>query len=210
MDAHFGRTARYTRGCHRSRHRRGEHRPGAGDAGEPRSEQPPAHQDAQDPGAGEAADGGGRGRHHLPEARRGGGDGRCGRRRRYPAHLQRAGRGQDRAARRADPAPQAHGGRARQRGGGARAIRGRQASRRRHPLPDRVRHRLRPQWRAEPASGARPRARDDAAAEHALRGPDDVSDRQARTAARGSNARCNCSTARAFRCRSCRAAARPR
>ena len=182
----------------------------AGHAREPRPRQPPAHQDAQDSGAGEAADGRRRGRHHLPEARRGRGDGRRRRRRRHPAHLQRAGRGQDRAARRADPAAQAHGGGARQRGGGARALGSRQAPRRRYPLPDRVRHRLRPQRRAEPAGRARPRARRDEAAEHAVRRADDVPDREARAApvarARAATAR----TAPASRCRSSPAAARPR
>ena len=59
----------------------------------------------------------------------------------------------------ADPPAEAHGGGARQRGGGARALGSRQAPRRRYPLPDRVRHRLRPQRRAEPAGRARPRAR---------------------------------------------------
>ena len=135
------------------------------------------------PALAQDADGGRRGRHHLPEARRGRGHGGCRRRRRHPAHLQRAGRGQDRAAGRADPAPQAHGGGARQRGGGARAVGGRQAPRRRYPLPDRMRHRLRPQRRAEPAGRARSRARDDAHAEHAVRGADDLPDRQARAAA---------------------------
>ena len=94
--------------------------------------------------------------------------------------------------------------------GGARTVGGRQAPRRRHPLPDRVRHGLRPQRRAEPAGGARFRARRDAAAEHAVRRPDDLPDRQARAAALARTRARSCSTAPASRCRSCRAAARPR
>ena len=105
---------------------------------------------------------------------------------------------------------EAHGGRARQRGGGARALRSRQAPRRRHPLPDRVRHRLRPQRRAEPAGRARPRARGDAAAEHAVRRADDLPDRQARAAPVARTRAAAARTAPASRCRSSPAAARPR
>src|SRR5437763_8038332 len=48
----------YARGCHRPRHRRGEHQAGAGHAREPWPQQSSAHQDAQNSGTGEAADGG--------------------------------------------------------------------------------------------------------------------------------------------------------
>ena len=54
----------------------------------------------------------------------------------------------------------------------------RQASRRRYPFPDRMRHRLRAQWRAGPAGRARSRARDDAHAEHAIRRADDLPDQK--------------------------------
>ena len=50
---------------------------------------------------------------------------------------------------------EAHGGGARQRGGGTRAVGSRQAPRRRHPFPDRMRHRLRA---ATACRGRRPRS----------------------------------------------------
>ena len=63
-----------------------------------RPRQPPAHQDPQDPGDRQDADGGRRGRPHLPEARRGGGLHRRRRLRRYPPHLQHHRRAEDRPA----------------------------------------------------------------------------------------------------------------
>ena len=161
----------------------------------------------QDPGARQDADAGRRHRHHLPEAGRGRGVRRCRRRRRRAADLQHRRLAQDRAA---DPAQQAHqeaDRRVRQRGGGARHLRGGEAARRHRALPGRVRHRLRPQRRAVAAGGVRPRAHRDEAAGPAVRGPDELPQRpqDRRVLHRGAVA---VQDTRASRSRSCRAAAR--
>ena len=102
-----------------------------------RRRQPAAHQDAQEPGAGQDAGRGRRQGHHLPEARRGRGDGR-GRPRRHPHQLQPAGRGEDRPP---GPAAEARADRRRRRQPDDH--RGPAEGRRDRRAPARRRHRVR-------------------------------------------------------------------
>ena len=148
-----------------------------------RHRQPPAHQDAQDSGAGQAADAGRRRRHHLPEARRSRGFHRCRRRRRRAAHLQHRRRGQDRAA---DAALSKRLKRLAVVLDNEAVARGLSDAGKRHGVDIRFLIEcdtgMRPQRRADPAGRARPRARSDEAAEHAVRRADDFPDRDARAA----------------------------
>ncbi len=92
-----------------------QHRAHPGDLRCRRCGQPTAHQDPQEPAAGDDADQGRRQRHHLPETRRGRGDGRR-RDRRHPDQLQSDRRREDGAARRAAGQGQHDGGRRQFRG----------------------------------------------------------------------------------------------
>ena len=158
-----------------------EHRPRAAPRRRRRPRQPPAYQDPQDPGDRRDADRRRRRRHHLPEGQRGRGLRR--RRRRHPHQLQHRRRPQGRPPdrpRRLRPAPE--------RGRRQRNRARRPLGRRPPPRADaagarRMRHRLRPQRRADPGrrAGARPPRRP--AARPALRRPDGLPQHRAPDAA---------------------------